>query len=823
MKFRLSLIFTVCLLGAMLLFASPVFAAEGGVIKGTTPIDQGMANNEKDITIYNSKIAASFAVGTSNYWNMTKGSILDVAMIKGTTADGKPLFGVDLVNDVEFLNNYWTATDAYKGTDLLEDDVKVTYKENPTNIEVTTQTRYYKEGHDKPLEVTIKYTLEDGKDYISMTTTMKNPEGNQTYEEMNAGYSLSTLAANTYGPFGWYPDTKVTGIRIGSDTRVNEPLANFVATYGQESYSSTYCVSVSLDGADTYKGSSGYKDVYKRVDVKGGEAITFNGEMLVSDTASTTPIIERNIEKAGTKSDTITGKVLDNSGKPVKDAFVIIYKKGAYVAADDKTLIDVESAPLAWTVTNEKGEYSLKLPDGKYKIQAEALGKTPAKSQTVEIKDGVAGSKVLDFALQAGANATIKVKNQDGKNIPARIDVKSSAPTDIKLLGSSVYFTNLVNGEYVANFDVPAGTFSFTASYGADYESKSATISDIKIQSGQSYTNTKDLVIKEIVNPRLNNWYNMDNHQHSSLGDGATPIDQLFIAQVCAKLDFNLVSDHDSVQNDDDMVKLAEAAGRPVIPSLEVSPGWGHWGILNVNYSNAQKQATPISPSLKPGEIIAKGHEMDAVVVVNHPYTDYGFFLNRNGVIGGSEKAADAFDLIELQSTIDLTDASNMDARALADAMNVYWNKGEKKFLSAGSDQHDVKSGLYPGIIRMYAHIQGEVTTEKYLTALTSGHAYATMGPLMMPEEGVMFGETYKVAKSGVIPFKTKVQAVNTLKKIEVYSMGKVIASFDYNTAEPVDFVYEMKNNGTKNLWYSFVVTDGAGKYAVTNPIWIVE
>ncbi len=92
-------------------------------------------------------------------------------------------------------------------------------------------------------------------------------------------------------------------------------------------------------------------------------------------------------------------------------------------------------------------------------------------------------------------------------------------------------------------------------------------------------------MIKELADPRKNNWYNMDNHQHSSIGDGATPIDQLFIAQVCAKLDFNLVADHDFVQNDAEIVRLAEAAGRSVIPSLEVSPGWGHWGILNVDYT----------------------------------------------------------------------------------------------------------------------------------------------------------------------------------------------------------------------------------------------
>ena len=64
---------TVCFAGT-----SPAFPL--GVIKGPTPIDQGMAIHEKDFTIYNGKIAVSFAVGSNNYWNMTSGSIRDVAV-----------------------------------------------------------------------------------------------------------------------------------------------------------------------------------------------------------------------------------------------------------------------------------------------------------------------------------------------------------------------------------------------------------------------------------------------------------------------------------------------------------------------------------------------------------------------------------------------------------------------------------------------------------------------------------------------------------------------------------------------------------------------
>ena len=79
------------------------YAASGtcGVQQGATKIFEGMATDEKDITIWNDKMAVSFAVGSNNYWNMTKGSILDICAI-----DSEGTWGPDLVNDVELLMDF---------------------------------------------------------------------------------------------------------------------------------------------------------------------------------------------------------------------------------------------------------------------------------------------------------------------------------------------------------------------------------------------------------------------------------------------------------------------------------------------------------------------------------------------------------------------------------------------------------------------------------------------------------------------------------------------------------------------------------------------
>ncbi|XER09085.1 hypothetical protein SRRS_47080 [Sporomusa rhizae] len=140
--------------------------------------------------------------------------------------------------------------------------------------------------------------------------------------------------------------------------------------------------------------------------------------------------------------------------------------------------------------------------------------------------------------------------------------------------------------------------------------------------------------------------------------------------------------------------------------------------------------------------------------------------------------------------------------------------------MSAGSDQHEATSGLYPGIIRIYAHVDGNVTTEKYLKAIKDGHSYVTMGPIFTPAANTMFGSTQKVPAGGKYTLHTEVQAVDGLARIDVYCEGKAIASQEFNNTQDAA-QYTLIVEPTKNSWYSFVAIDSKGHYAVTNPIWV--
>lgn len=830
-----------------------------GFDTGATKIFEGMATANNDITIHNDKIAASFAVGSNNYWNMTKGSILDICVMG---EDGS--YGYDLVNDVEFLADLWTATGEYKGENLLT-DVKVTPEvlDNGDAVQVTSEYRYWvadadKDGKDDdalPLNIKQVYTLEKGDSFISMKTTVENPNTDIDYANMYSGYSISTNAANMFGPYGYYPDKKATGIAVGD--AVDEYFGKYVATY-----SNNYAVTLEMDETNAYKGSSGYKDIYNNQDLKAGETYTFTGEILVEDSDSTAGVIDRWVDRnniAASDYSTVSGTVKDEDGNPVEGVKVIVKKDGKYMTTKKSGTInnaaigEVQSVeqPFVWDTTDADGKYSVTLPNTEntfdaegnyeYKIKIEGSGYT---SQTTEAFS-LAQNETKDFTIEAGAQVKITAKDKSGNSIPIRVEV-SGVTYENKCAGISTFFSDSVNKDKSVQFNLTqAKDVTFTASYGKNFESKAVSYTTDVTESGINYK----FVIDEIVDPEESGWYSMDNHQHSNYGDGATTPAELTNAQIAAKLDFNLVSDHDSRVNNAEMAGYADNIGRNFIPSLEVSPGWGHWGMLNVNYDDPNNIVDPSTAT--PQEIIKAGKDNGAVVVVNHPYSDYGFFNNQDSVAGGHAAGWDGFDLIELQSTVSTAGAtldalekltaedyenisldklnktiksagvSQMDAMALVSAFK-FWNEGKDKYLSAGSDQHQAtNNSLYPGIIREYAKIEGSSTTGKYLDALTSGKAYVTMGPLMFPDDEHMFGSTVNIDTVEDTDISIDVQAVNGLKKVVLYENGVAtdVKSLDGATGrQTVDFSLEASEGTT---WYSFVAQDSKGNYAVSNPVWV--
>ena len=128
-----------------------------------------------------------------------------------------------------------------------------------------------------------------------------------------------------------------------------------------------------MDNSDSYKGSSGYKDLYTNQVPEAGKFYTFKGEVLVETSNSTASVLDRIYERDKINDDDtamVSGTVTDEGGNPVEDVNVIVKKDGKYMCTDKSgsvngagiNTLQTINQPMVWAITDKDGTYSFKLP-----------------------------------------------------------------------------------------------------------------------------------------------------------------------------------------------------------------------------------------------------------------------------------------------------------------------------------------------------------------------------------------------------------------------------------------------------------------------------
>jgi hypothetical protein len=244
------------------------------------------------------------------------------------------------------------------------------------------------------------------------------------------------------------------------------------------------------------------------------------------------------------------------------------------------------------------------------------------------------------------------------------------------------------------------------------------------------------------------------------------------------------------------------------IPSIELSPSWGHFNAYPL--ALGQKLAIDTGTATI-DEIIKEGRRQGATVVqVNHPFIPYGYFTSVSGGVapGGFNPA---FDLIEINA------AAPADDLKVLHALWNYWNAGHHYYLTGGTDTHDVWREE-SGAVRTFVHIDGAVTAKAFAQALKDGHGYVTFGPLVYPS--VMFGDELKVKPGESFTLSFDLQSVAGVKQIELIAAGVVAKTESIHAASQqvhVDFPLSTQSR----TWYSLIVEDNLGHKAYTDPIWV--
>lgn len=742
-----TLILSSALIASSLSFSTLSYAGVS-ITQGKTSIPAGNATAATDLTIKNEKLAFALAIGSPPPWGVARGCIVDIANV---LADGS--LSNDRVAFADFIPNNWSGwPTTYQNVDIITDTPK---------LAVVKVTRDFAD-----VIISTTYSLKSGSDLIHVTTTMDN-QGDDI-KDMLSGYTL--------WPDGGFKFA-VPGYAGVEKSEVKNPSSDRFVGYDKD-----WSIALHAPYFDQLKYKS--RDLYKKHSLKSKQSITFEGDYQILASGNIAPVAKAEIERKQLASGTISGTVKSQDGKSVDQPAVIVLKDGS---------------PYIWVI-GEKGQYSLELPVGEYQIYASGKGYSDSQKQTIKVTSGNKLTRSFND-LQAPGKVRFSISDANNQQaLDAKIQIAKGNKPLIEFFGAKTFFTELDQiGQ--AEFMLAPGDYQFDVLAGGNFLSKASQV-NVKIESNKTSQINTAVDIKSY--PTQAGWYSADLHHHADALEGSTPPEYLVRSQLAAGLSVAFVSDHDTTRNHKEIDTLTKQRGMPFIPSIELSPSWGHFNAFPLNVG-AKLSVDPGVDSIH--DIIEDAHKMGATAVAsNHPYIPYGYLssLEKEIVPGGFNPN---IDFIEINSEVDYT-------KAIEKARN-FWTKGLPYYYTAGSDTHDVWNET-TGHNRMFVFTGSKPNAKAFTQAMKNGRAYVSFGPLIYPQD-VMFGDTLKVSKDQAQQIKFDLVSVNGLKSVTLLGNSGVISQQNI-TGEKQSIRFDVPE---QDGWLSLVVEDSKENKAFSNPIWV--
>ena len=732
----------------------PEASAQVEVVTGPTTIPRGDATGANDITVSNGIFAVAFAVDTAPPWGVARGGIVDVALLD----NGTP--GYDIASLADFMPNNWSSwPTTYQRVSIEQPD---------RNEAVITTLR---DWGDVALETTFR--IRDGDSRIHIVTAMTNM-GDEPLVDLLTGYVV-------------WPD---------GGHLVEEPIAfadNGAAARGgwTAAYDENWLLGLHPPFSE-YATRRG-RDRYTKHDLLPFETRTFEAWLQIENDGALAPMVQTEIDFGGLQSGRIVGRVISNDGKPIARPAVVVNKGGNAIA---------------WTL-GEDGDYAMNLPVGSYDVYATARGYARGASKRIAVTENGETNVSFDDVKPPGQVHFTVTDTEAGGALDAKISIQDGYTPLIRYFGKSTFFTELNNiGELTAT--IAPGAYEFEISAGGGFLSVPQAI-DVNVNAGQLHDIEVGVPITAV--PQAHGWFSADLHHHSDVLDGFTEAEYVLRSELAAGVDVAFLSDHDSVINNDLMRELAATRGVHFIPGTELSPSWGHFNAYPLDDG---KSVTIDTGQATVQQIFTAARDLGAdAIAVNHPYSDYGYFenLEKDAVPGGLDKG---FDLVEIQPVSDNRDDLSRNAETL-EAVWGLWNAGDRAYLAAGSDVHDVWV-KESGRARTFVYVDGELSIAKFMASLKAGRAYASQGPLIYPE--ILFGSELLQPPGTTLELRYFVQAVSGLQSVMLIERGREIDGQEFDgSADLVPLQFSVSPE--MDTWYSLIIEDENGKSAYTNPVWV--
>jgi hypothetical protein len=738
---------------------------------GPTQIPNGDAQGSGDITVSNAYYSVAFAVDSASPWGVAKGGILDVAV---NTGNG---LGSDFVSLVDFMPNYWSAwPSSFQSTKVIEQ----------TESSVTIRTE--RDWGDVGLKT--DFVFSSDSNLIKIHTTMSNPNA-QAIADLTTGYIGWPTGGHLFG---------MPGITEGDSRPISEKPA---FAKWSASYDKNWSLGLHSNFSDhvAYTG----RDRYLKHTLEPNESKQFIAWLQIEPSADLAKLVAVDSQINQRSTGTIKGKVLSQDSQALNDSVVVIKKDGALHS---------------WSLA-QNGSFDFSLPIGEYEVFATAQNHAPGRLQSISVSAEMPLELTLD-QVQAPGKIEFSVSDEQSSNsIDAMISLVEGTKPILGYFGKSRYFTELDAKGRVA-LEIAPGDYQFEVSSSGGFFSVPRLV---KAKVASNSSTQLEVPIQSVERPSKRNWYNADLHHHSDVLDGFTNPEYVFRSQLAAGVSLPFLSDHDSTQNNVAMRELASTRDTEFIAGTELSASWGHFNAYPIDYD---LEPDPDIGLASIQDIYQEARRLGAEIIhVNHPFGNYGYFdslnqeaeqkLEANSIVPGGYDLG--FDLIEI--------TTEHEPKTLERAWQL-WNTGKPAYFSAGSDVHDVWNTLpehSSGAARSFVYIAegegGNPSVDSFVAALKAGHSYASQGPLIYPEH--VFGNEIQIPALQVLSLAYEVQSVVGLQTVQLIERGRVIdelhfenSKFD-STAKNIEF----KVSPEANTWYSLVVSDIAGNYAYTNPLWV--
>jgi hypothetical protein len=735
--------------------ASVAAQAEVSVSIGPTNIPRGDATGARDITVTNGQFAIAFAVDTAPPWGVARGGIIDIAMV----SDGEP--GYDIASLADFMPNDWSSW-------------PTTYQRVTVEQEVADEAivRTVRDWGEAELETT--FHIRDGDSKIHITTRMTN-KGEAPLADLLTGYVV--------WPDGGHLIAEPVATARGSE----ESRGGWTAAYDEH-----WLLGLHAPFSDVAVRRG--RDRYVRHDLAPGASRTFEAWLQIEDRGTLAPMVRTEIEFRQLASGRVSGRVVSADGEAVMQPAVVVTRDGrAY----------------AWTL-GSNGGYEIDLPVGNYELYATARGYARGLTRHVTVERSRVSRLDFDDVRPSGKIRVKVADEQTGRPLDARISIGDGYKPRIGFFGKNTFFTELDTVGETTEV-IPPGHYVFEISAGGGFTSVPQTV-EVNVESGETRLLAAKIAVTAMPSER--GWYSADLHHHSDVLDGFTEAEYVLRSELAAGVDIAFLSDHDSVVNNGRMKALAEMRSVPFIPGTELSPSWAHFNAYPLDDGHDVDVDTGVATAQ---EIFASARRMGAdLIEVNHPYSTYGYFENdeKDAIPGGFDAG---FDLVEITP---VTDNKHEESRNPETLQRVWqmWNQGQRAYLAAGSDVHDVWS-FESGRARTYVHVDGDLTVEKFVAGLKAGHAFASQGPLVYPE--ILFGSEVQHPAGTELALRYTVEAVSGVRSVQLIERGESIDALQLEgTAGPV--AVEFKVSPGANSWFSLVIEDDNGRAAYTNPVWVM-